>query len=162
MSTASDSSRQATGLSTRQEREEFSLLSLANVLLRSRGLILRVSFVTTLLGIGVGLITPPEYTARAVIFPQAVQDTRLQLAGLAAQFGVSVPTGGQGAESPDFYAELVKSRDLLQEVVRTTFAFPTALDGSDTIQGNLVALYGIDLSLNPELFVRQLSAWRTK
>lgn len=145
MSTISDSRQKAAGIPVRQERDEFSLLSLANVLLRSRLLILRVAFVTTLLGIGVGLLTPSEYTARAVIFPQAIQDTRLQLAGLAAQFGVSVPTGGQGAESADFYAEVVKSRDLLQEVVQTNFTFATELDGGDTVRGNLVALYGLDL-----------------
>jgi uncharacterized protein involved in exopolysaccharide biosynthesis len=59
------------------------------------------------------------------------------LAGLAATFGVSVPAADQGS-SPAFYAELLKSRDVLRQTVETRYAFATQ---GDSMRGTLIELF---------------------
>jgi uncharacterized protein involved in exopolysaccharide biosynthesis len=60
------------------------------------------------------------------------------LSGLAAQFGVAMPSTS-GAESPAFYADLVQSRGLLGSVVDTPFEYET--DGGAKAKGTLTDFY---------------------
>jgi uncharacterized protein involved in exopolysaccharide biosynthesis len=62
-----------------------------------------------------------------------------QLSGLAATFGVSVPAIDPGS-SPDFYAELLKSRDILRRTVETRYAFAAP---ADSMHGTLVELFEV-------------------
>jgi hypothetical protein len=61
-----------------------------------------------------------EWQARARFAPAAVDGGVGRASGLAAQFGFSL--GGQSAESPDFYADLVRSHDVLARVVASPFS----------------------------------------
>ena len=61
------------------------------------------------------------FRAVASFSPQGSDATKSNLASLAGQFGVAIPTAGQ-AQSPEYYARLLKSRTLLLPVVRETFA----------------------------------------
>lgn len=107
------------------EVEEISLLELANVLLKRwklvAGLPLVVAFVTAI----VSLILPPRFTAAAVFVPES-DSPGLSLpgglAGLAAQFGVSVPVGG--SNSPRFYADVIESRTLRDQVLMAVVPDP--------------------------------------
>lgn len=59
----------------------------------------------------------PKYTARSVIRPVSSEANLSRFAGLAAQFGVAMPIGGD-ANSVDFYARLVLSRGVLERVAQ--------------------------------------------
>jgi uncharacterized protein involved in exopolysaccharide biosynthesis len=58
-----------------------------------------------------------SFVTRSARAPQA-------LSGIAAQFGISVSTGDPG-QSPAFYADLLKSRAVLDTVAQTTYTIPT-------------------------------------
>lgn len=69
--------------------------------------------------VAVRLILPRSYTATASFAPQA-RDMSSNLTGLAARFGVAMPTSDP-SESPQFYADLLHSRELLRSVAESTF-----------------------------------------
>lgn len=60
--------------------------------------------------------SPREFIAHGSFLPQGGDASRSRLTGLAAQFGINVPSGDRG-QSPDFFAELVKSRTVLDSAV---------------------------------------------
>jgi uncharacterized protein involved in exopolysaccharide biosynthesis len=76
------------------------------------------------------------YTSEAAFMPVASTTNRQALAGLAAQFGVALPTQEPG-QSPQFYIDLMRSRPILEAVVTTQF---TVLTDSGTVTADLVAL----------------------
>jgi uncharacterized protein involved in exopolysaccharide biosynthesis len=74
--------------------------------------------------------------------PQASDASRLAgLGGLAAQIGVNIPAGDPG-QSPDFYADLIQSQEVLGSLVDSTYRF-RALSGVPGA-GNLVSLLKAD------------------
>lgn len=143
-----------------EDAEDLSLASLLAVLLRHRRAILGLPFLVAFLWVVIALILPRRYTSESVFTPSSSSAQLSQLAGLAAQFGVSVPQG-QTNESPPFYADLIQSRTLLGAVVTTVYHFPSsAAADADTVSGDLVQLYGIsggDSAQRVEKAVRKLS-----
>ncbi len=108
------------------EVEEISLLELANVLLKRWKLVAGLPIVTAFATAIVSLVLPPIYTAAAVFVPESASGgIRLPggLAGLAAQFGVSV---GGGGNSPRFYADVIESRTLRDQVLTAIVPDPRA------------------------------------
>ncbi len=86
-------------------------------LLRHRSLILTV---TLLCGFVVGLmtmLTPRRFTSSASFVLQEAQAQATGLADIAAQYGVAVAGQGGSQESPQFYADLLASREILAEVL---------------------------------------------
>lgn len=79
---------------------------------RYRGVFLALPLVGALVGAVIGVLTPERYRTVLAIMPQASKADISKLSGLAAQFGVSVG-GGSPAESPDLYADLIASREIL-------------------------------------------------
>src|SRR4051812_19959820 len=99
--------------------EETSVVEIANVLLRSRFVIAACG----LLIAGAAVLNArlrPEYTATSIFVPQATERGTSQLAGLAAQFGLNV-AGTSNGDGPEFYAQLIKSRDLLRDAALTKY-----------------------------------------
>lgn len=127
-----------------EEREEVSLLSLANVLLRHRWLLLGLPAALLLLVSACNLTQPPSYTSGGSFLPQTGGGgSQLgRLAGVASQFGVSVPTAEPG-QGPAFYAELFRSRALLESAATTTYSVPDP-EADSARSGDLVALLGIE------------------
>lgn len=120
-----------------EERDELSFVQLLNVLLRHRWKVLGVPvFLVTALFSWTAL-QPPGYTADATFMPEAggASGQLSQLSGVASQFGIEVPTGQTG-QSPQFYADLVTSRRLLEEAVTSNYrraadtAAPTSMVGA--------------------------------
>lgn len=67
------------------------------------------------------LLTPRSWTSRTSLTPQQRRaNAPSGLSGLAAQFGVGVPFA-DGAQSVFFYAELIRSRELLRDVVLASY-----------------------------------------
>jgi uncharacterized protein involved in exopolysaccharide biosynthesis len=98
-----------------------SLLEVLAIILRgSRWSLWAPAGLALLTGIVV-LFLPRDYTSSAGFMPQRSQQTLGRLAGIAAQFGVDVP-GQSPGESPEFYADLVNSREVLSRIVTDSFA----------------------------------------
>jgi uncharacterized protein involved in exopolysaccharide biosynthesis len=83
--------------------------------------------------------------ARAELKPGAT-DTRLaSFAGLAAQFGVGVGALG-GVEGPEYYAAVLRSNQILGDVVRSSFSFSRRGLGEgsgDSAQGTLMDIWEV-------------------
>ena len=104
--------------------DEISLLELVNVLLRRRRVVFGLPLAAAFLTAAISLVLPPTYTASTAFVPESRSQGRVPagLAGLAGQFGVSL--GGEASQSPQFYAEVVKSRELADRVLLTRFPDP--------------------------------------
>lgn len=77
------------------------------------------------------LVVPRTYTASARILPQAPGNTApARFTGLAAQFGIAIGDPGAGAQSPQFYADLITSRDMLEAIVRADDLGDAGCDGA--------------------------------
>ncbi|GLC27476.1 Wzz/FepE/Etk N-terminal domain-containing protein [Roseisolibacter agri] len=63
---------------------------------------------------------PRTYASGASFLPQAGGGSRSAISGLAAQFGVSVG-GGEPGQSPQFFAELARSRAVLERVAGASY-----------------------------------------
>jgi uncharacterized protein involved in exopolysaccharide biosynthesis len=100
---------------------ELSLLALASFVLRHRAILIGVPLVVALGTLTYQLSRARTYTSVASFAPQSKAPEAGNLAGIAAQFGVS-RGGAQPAHSPAFYAELVRSRTILGRIADTSFS----------------------------------------
>lgn len=94
---------------------QVSLLAALNVLVGQWRVLVGLP---VLLGTGavvVGIMAGGDYRARSRFAPQSQQAAATQVAGLAAQFGISLGASAGSSASPDFYADLIRTRDLLKQ-----------------------------------------------
>jgi len=98
------------------------LFALGTTLLRHRWRIGRWMLAGGLLAALTVLFRPALFVASGSFLPLGAADpTRSGLASLAGQLGVTIQQGNQTL-SPEVYAKLIKSRVLLLEIARDTFA----------------------------------------
>jgi uncharacterized protein involved in exopolysaccharide biosynthesis len=118
---------------------EISLIRLINIVLDHRKLVAATSLFLFLLVVIVTLLLPRTYTVASSFTPQSERASS-NLAGIAAQFGVALPSADAGA-NPDFYVELLESRRILAETIQGKYTFP-----SDTgeVSGTLIDILGIE------------------
>jgi len=105
---------------------------------------------------GLTLYFPRTYTARSTFMPQTRKQSS-SLSGIAAQFGLAMPTT-EASQSPAFYADLVQSRGLLGSVVDTPFEYETE-DGTK-VKGTLTDFYkskGKSPALRRDAAIRRLA-----
>jgi len=102
------------------EAPELSLYDLLLAVRRRRRLVLGVPLAITAIVVLVTLVWPRTYVASTTFYPQKPEGSLAPLAGLAAQFGVALP-GAQTADSPEFYASLLTSREILGPVVDSSY-----------------------------------------
>jgi uncharacterized protein involved in exopolysaccharide biosynthesis len=93
-------------------------------LVRRRWLVLGVPFAAAVLTSIVVLLMKPTYAATASFVPETSTSSRLPagLMGLASQFGVNL--GDEASKSPAFYADLLRSREILGAVLAAKIAQP--------------------------------------
>lgn len=104
---------------------ESSLLDVVLTLRRRWGLVIGLPFVLAGITAIVSLLMRPTYTATTSFVPEALgAKLPANLAGLAGQFGLSV--GGDASRSPRFYADVLKSRELLERTLLSRFRDPRA------------------------------------
>jgi uncharacterized protein involved in exopolysaccharide biosynthesis len=114
--------------------EDVSLLELLTPLVRRWKLLLGLPISLGVLAGLVSLVLPSVYTAETTVTPVTTAtggvgaSALASLAGLAGQLGVS--TGGGGTLSPDFIANVLKSREVLTETVQSRFQ-DRASDGKE-------------------------------
>jgi succinoglycan biosynthesis transport protein ExoP len=111
--------------------EDITLLSVANLLLRNRRLIVLITLLLWALILTKELLQPPAYNSTATFMSQNKKPASGILGGLADQVGLQIG-GSDPGESPQFYMDLVRSREILRSVSRTNYVIH---DGSRTIQG---------------------------
>src|SRR5678816_4817537 len=99
-----------------------SLIELANALLRHRYAILRLALLGGILALGVNVLRPRTYSSFAALMPQTARPSAA-LAGLATQFGLSLPTTDP-TQTPTFYVDLLQSSQLLSTLATPRFADP--------------------------------------
>lgn len=122
------------------EPDEISLVRMVNVVLRHRRTIVGLAVLGALLFGSVVLLMPASYTSRASFAPQSGGAMPSNLAGLAQQFGVSLPMS-EGSQSPQFYAELLRTRKLLAATVRTEYTLTE--DSAGEAGRDLVELFDV-------------------
>lgn len=103
------------------EAAEVDLVDLARALGRHRRLMVVMPVAGLLLFAGLSLARPRTYTADATFLPHVSSSP---VSNLAAQLGMST---GQGAgESPEFYASLLKTREIMRASLESEYAVSTA------------------------------------
>ena len=106
---------------------EISLVDVASFVLRRRRLILLATFVGALFGLVSALRSTLDYTATFSFLPHAGEQGVVSgVAGLASQFGLSVPRTNSAERSPAFYQDLITSREILNGMVRSDVEVVTA------------------------------------
>lgn len=133
------------------DSESVSVISLANVLLRHRILLVILPAIALMTAVGYAALRPVEYAADSTFMPQTTSPDRSRVAGLAEQFGVDVG-GGSAGDNVQFYAELLTSRDLLREVVETTYQIESE-SGEELRGGTLIELLDVE-GETPEARIR--------
>lgn len=126
--------------------ETTTVLGLGLALRRRWRTIAVVALALAPIGMLAAFFSNRDYTATAQFLGNSSQSSASRLAGLASQFGMDVGSlgalaGGGGSDSPELYARLVMSHEILRQTALATYRFPKTLGGTDTVSGNLIALY---------------------
>src|SRR5882762_10320105 len=106
-----------------------TLLDLLGMLRRRWQMLLGLPVVFAIITVAITFLMRPTYTASTTFVPEAGAGSSLPsgLAGLAGQFGLSL--GADASRSPRFYADVLKSRELLERVLQTRFTDPRSAHG---------------------------------
>ena len=102
--------------------ERVSLLRVGAAIMRHRVLVLGTAGIVVLLVAAKLLLSPRVYTTESSFIPQSNSPTS-NFSGIAAQIGIALPLSEPG-RSPEFYASLITSRQVLGAVVDTSFVIP--------------------------------------
>lgn len=133
---------------------DVSVLGMVNVLLHHRTLIIAMSLLLAVPTAVFTLTRPRTYSSISSFMPQSKRPASAA-AGLAAQFGLTMP-GSEPGQSPAFYAELVRSAEILGPVVDHQYETRTARGPATQ---TLVELYGAeDLISGPTPALRRDAA----
>lgn len=100
--------------------DEISLWEVLATVLRGRVLIVVTTVLVAAGSVATGFIGGNKFTSAAAFRPEGPQSGGSDIMALANQFGVDVGGGGDAA-SPAFYAELLKSREILLTVAEAQF-----------------------------------------
>ena len=114
--------------------DEISFLELVNVILKRRKLVVGLPLVVAFLTAIVSLVLPAKYTAGTSFISESESPglgAPSGLAGIASQFGFAIP--GSGASSPAFYADVLRSRTLRDQILLASFADPRGVKPGDSV-----------------------------
>jgi uncharacterized protein involved in exopolysaccharide biosynthesis len=131
--------------SPRENGDEPSAIEFVIFLLRQRRRIVSLPIAAVVATMIVSLFVPPTYTATTTFVAEAGSNSRLPaglagLAGLAGQFGTALLS--DASQSPQFYADLIKSRELMERVVSDRYPLPsTRTEKEDS--ATLLEIFGL-------------------
>lgn len=108
-----------------------SLIELASALLRHRYRILRLALLGAVVALAINILKPSTYSSFAALMPQTPRQSTA-LAGLATQFGLSLPTTDP-SQTPTFYVDLMHSAQLLSSLATSSFPDPDRRGGTRTL-----------------------------
>jgi hypothetical protein len=118
---------------------EVTLLDLASVALRYRRSLLLLPLLFMAAGVVFSLRKPRSYRADGAFVLQDATGGRSRVSGIAAQFGVSVSSGG--TDVPQLYADLLLSRRFMTQLAQTRFDF---VDGGRRYHGTPAQLLDVE------------------
>src|SRR5205809_1079268 len=101
--------------------DDVSLFAIGTTILRYRMRIVVWALIGAVAAAIPAVVNKQTYSTTASFVPQGAEIGRSGLANLAGQLGVGLPTSGSFSQSPEFYADLLDSRELLTRIVRDTF-----------------------------------------
>jgi len=119
--------------------DEISLIELVNVVLKNRRLAVLTPLIIFFLVVGYTFIQSRTYSSSSSFMPQSSSSQRSLTTDLAAQFGISLPAGEAG-QTPQFYADLITSREILKDLIYNTYVY---YDDEETVQVSLPELLKI-------------------
>jgi uncharacterized protein involved in exopolysaccharide biosynthesis len=117
-----------------EERSVWWYLALA---VRRRRLIVTIPPLVVAISVTLALVQPRQYRASGSFLPQESSTPPSGLTQIALQFGLR--SVGRATSSPEFYAELLQSREILRNVVTTVYD----IGGPKPFHGNLVEFYRV-------------------
>ncbi len=129
----------ATSEGTGQRDEPENFLDWMIPLARYRRVVIVVPLLLGALTVAVTLILPKKYTTTLSFVPVQTEGSVEGLASLAGQIGLSLPSTDVST-SPDFYAQLIRTPDILLELARAEYV---VVHQGDTLRGTFVELYEI-------------------
>jgi hypothetical protein len=132
---------------------EISLIDLLNAALRFRATIVVCALFGGIVGVLPVLFQQPTYTATASFIVSGSDVGKSGLVSLAGQLGVSVPPGG--AQSSQFYADLLKTGEVLRPIAEDTFRLARAGNAIPFV--DLFNIPGDTPPLRRDLAVRELA-----
>lgn len=105
------------------EAEGISFWTLSGLLLRSRRLVVSLALLGAVVGLLAGVLAARKFRASATFIPSSEGGAPTGgIAALAAnQFGLRLQTGGATSWGPEMYVEVLRSRAVLEPLVRDTF-----------------------------------------
>lgn len=125
--------------------ESFSWTEFATTLLRWRRVFIAVPLIVAGTVVAITLALPKQYTTAFSFTPVASAGAGLSassLAGLAGQFGVTLPTSDPSS-SPEFYAYLMRSDGILRALAQSKYRVN---DGGAEHAGTFIELYEVEES----------------
>ena len=98
------------------------MLSVLALLLRERRTVILCFVLGVVSSLAIVQFKPRTFTTGFSFVPQASQDqSRSGLASLAGQLGVSIGAAAAGGQSPQLYADLLRTRETLEPIARDSF-----------------------------------------
>ncbi len=141
------------------ETGELALPWILAVLLRDRRGILAFAGVGAAISLLATLLRPPYYTSTLSFIPQATEGQQGSgLAALAGQFGLPLGGAAGSSQSPQFYADLLQTREVLLDIA--TDSFPAGPAASDRVP--LFRFLGVSGSDNAVAYENTLRRLREK
>jgi uncharacterized protein involved in exopolysaccharide biosynthesis len=89
-----------------------------------------IALASGVVGLAIGFILPPRFTATTRFTAQTAEGGGLgsSLAALAGRFGLNVDPRGAGGMTPQFYADVLLTREILEPVLTARYARRDAAD----------------------------------
>lgn len=102
--------------------DEIDIIDLLKKLYKSRKLILYTSFLFTIIGVVIALVSPIKFSSKTVFIPQNQEVSTSSLSGVASLVGINLGSGSYGNEiPPSMYPQITESikfkRLLLDKVI---------------------------------------------
>ena len=136
-----DTTRQGGGSRRPRSGDEISLVDVVSVLLRQRRIFARTVLMISGIIVVVAIVLPKRYTSTAAFLPESSEPSTAGALALAQQFGLSLGSGS-GERTPQFYADLVVSSEIVrQTVLRRYLVTDTA--GAHT-EVDIIEYYEVD------------------
>jgi uncharacterized protein involved in exopolysaccharide biosynthesis len=143
------------GIRGMEPEEGISFDGITRLIRRHRVLVAIGAVVTAGVIVSMGLLKDRTYSSQATFVLQASKGSG-GVSGIAAQFGVAVPIG-DASQSPQFYADLLHSHQVLEPVAMSTY---TVRQGANIVKGDLASFLHItdsDSALKRDKLIKALN-----
>lgn len=142
MTSSPDNVARGTGSTMQATAQDVTWTRFVIAVLKYPRTLVGVPLFLTLAVVAAAFLLPHDYAVDSTFLPEGASQ-QSGLSALATQFGFQTQVGG-GADSPDFYTELLESEQLLKEAALTTYRFVKEPSDTDTLSGTIIDLYEIE------------------